>query len=74
MATSRDSLSPIDATRVYPLRVFMQHVGMSKWAMRQARRQGLVTVRVGNRTFVRGQDWDRWLAERAEQQAASATN
>ena len=71
MPKQANSLTEIDSSKVYPLPIFMQAVGMSKWAIRQARRAGLRTVKVGNRSYVRGSDWDEFLANKAEQKAAS---
>ncbi|MEX0936881.1 MAG: hypothetical protein WDZ59_03400 [Pirellulales bacterium] len=46
---------------VYGLNEFKQRTGISDWALRQARRQGLKVRRVGNTSYVRGDDFIHWL-------------
>lgn len=41
----------------YRLDEFRRRSGMGEWAMRQARRQGLRVLKVGNLAFVRGSDF-----------------
>ena len=56
-------LGPIDTTAVYPLPVFMQRAGLSRWAFRQARRAGLKVKTVGRRRYVLGSDWHEFLSK-----------
>lgn len=56
-------LGAIDSGQVYPLPVFMGLSGLSLWAMRQARRNGLPLKTVGRRKFVCGSDWLRYLEQ-----------
>lgn len=55
-------LGPIAANACYPLPVFRALTGLSKSAVRQARRNGLLVRKVGRREYVRGSDWDAYLA------------
>lgn len=50
-------LGPISATEVYPLAVFSQLTGMNRYAIRNARRRGLVVKKIGVRSFVSGKSW-----------------
>ena len=63
---SLDRLGPISATEVYPLPLFMRLTGLSNWAMRQARRNGLKLKTAGRRKYVRGADWHEFLATRGD--------
>jgi hypothetical protein len=45
----------------YDLQTFKRTAGLSDWAMRQARRNGLRLRKVGRKVFVRGSDWDAYL-------------
>ena len=58
------TLGPIANDQVYPLETFKRLAGLSHWAMRQARRNGLKVRTAGNRRYVRGIDWSEYL-ERA---------
>ncbi len=55
--------------RGYPLPLFRAATGLSAWAMRKARRNGLRIVKVGRRHFVRGSDWDRFLEQQTDSQS-----
>ncbi len=57
-----ERLGPIANDQTYPLPVFMRLAGLSLWAMRAARRNGLKVHRVGKRAYVRGTDWSQYLA------------
>jgi hypothetical protein len=57
-----ESFGIIDTSKIYPLGGFMKTAGMSTWAMREARRRGLRVCKIGRRKFVRGADWDAYLA------------
>lgn len=46
----------IEAGAVYTLPEFQARMGMSKWAMRSARRNGLKVRRVGKRGYILGKD------------------
>lgn len=64
-ATDRraDSLGEIAADRSYPLPTFQTLAGLSAWAMRMARRDGLKVRTVGRRKYVIGRDWLEYLAK-----------
>ena len=57
------ALGAVDTTKVYPLPEFQRLVGFSRWAVNAAERRGLRTVKVGRRKYVRGADWDAFLAQ-----------
>ena len=61
-ATAAPRLGAISDNETYPVSVFMRLSGLSKWAMRSARRNGLIVRTVGKRKFVRGADWSAFLA------------
>ena len=63
------SLAPIVFAAVYPLPLFRRMTGLSAWAMRQCRRNGLRVVKVGRRHFIRGTDWDLFLARQTDSQS-----
>lgn len=67
--TRGDNLRPIDPRILYPLPVFEEHSGLSKAAMRTARRNGLRVLRVGGRAFVLGSDFIEYVlkAQSADQ-------
>ncbi len=58
-----DALGPIANDQTYPLETFKRLAGLSHWAMRQARRNGLAVRTVGNRRYIRGADWSSYLAK-----------
>ena len=47
----------------YPLPVFSRVTGLGKHALRAARRAGLRVLYIGNRAFVNGSDWLRFVEE-----------
>lgn len=57
----RLALGPILNDASYPLPVFQKLVGLNKYAMRSAKKRGLKTRFIGNRTYVRGCDWNDFL-------------
>ncbi|MEX2119577.1 MAG: hypothetical protein WD847_08280 [Pirellulales bacterium] len=58
-------LEPIKADVAYPLPLFMRLSGMSSWAMRTAKKNGLRVRAAGNRKFVLGNDWLEYLSRQA---------
>ena len=62
MAQSRD-LAPIENGVTYPLPEFERRTGLGRYTMRQARRKGLPVFQVGNRRYIRGEDFNAWLME-----------
>ena len=58
-------LGPSESDTAYPLPVFMQRAGLSRWAFRQARRNGLPVKVVGRRRYILGTDWLAFLANQA---------
>jgi len=64
-ATIRDSES-------YTLNEFRRRTGLGVAALRAARRRGLRVTRVGSRSYVRGKDWNRYLAQCAAVDGSSA--
>lgn len=55
-------LGEIERDKCYTLKRFMEITGMGRWAMRQARKDGLRVLRQGNRGFVNGSDFHDHLA------------
>jgi len=45
----------IEPQTLYSLDEFKQVSGMGNWALRQARKEGLKMLKIGNRKFVKGQ-------------------
>lgn len=54
-------LGAIAVDQSYPLPLFQRLTGLSTWAMREARKNGLKVKTVGRRRFVRGADWSEYL-------------
>ena len=61
-ATKQQSLGAISVAETYPLPIFQRLTGLSSWAFRQAKRRGLKVKTVGRRKYVRGSDWEEYLA------------
>ena len=61
MANTRE-LAPIEDGATYPLDEFSRRSGLGRHALRQARRQGLPVRRLGGRAYIRGQDFNQFLA------------
>lgn len=61
MTKELQTLGEIRADVVYPLPVFQRLAGLSSWATRQARRNGLILKLVGRRKFITGRDWLAYL-------------
>lgn len=49
----------------YTLREFSARTGLARYAIAQARKNGLPVIEIGKKRFVRGQDWHAFLAVRA---------
>lgn len=60
MNSTRD-LAPIQSGSTYPLNEFARRAGLGKQALRTARRQGLKVRRLGNRSYVRGDDFHEFV-------------
>ena len=60
------TLEPIKADEVYPLPLFQRNAGMSKHAMRTARRNGLPVKKIGRRKYVLGRDFLEYIAKHGE--------
>ena len=67
MAASRD-LAPIQDGTTYPLPEFERRSGLGRHALAQARRRGLKVCKVGGRAYVRGSDFNKFLATLQNQQ------
>ena len=66
-AKSRPSaLAPIKADEIYPIETFRSRTGLGVWAIRQMRRAGLRTHRVGGRCFILGTDFRNFLSREEE--------
>ena len=52
----------ISAHETYSREEFLRRTGIGDWAFRSVKRRGLRTTKVGNRVFVRGQDWIDFLS------------
>lgn len=57
MREAQSTLAEIRPDSLYPLPLFKTMAGLGDWAMREARRRGLVVKKVGRRHFVKGSDW-----------------
>ncbi len=51
------TVGEIDPEKLYSLETFKRVSGMKDWALRSARKAGLKMKRIGNRKFVKGQDF-----------------
>jgi len=58
-------LAALSVDEIYPLPVFEQRTGLDAWALRMARRNGLVVTTVGRRKFVTGQAFADYLKKLA---------
>ena len=58
----KPELAPIQDGVTYPLDDFQRRTGLGRHAMRVARAKGLAVLRIGKRAFVRGEDFNRFLA------------
>ena len=64
MAGNRQQqLGPIESGTCYPLAVFAERSGLGRYALTQMRRRGLRVIRSGGRAFVRGEDFESFLAQ-----------
>lgn len=59
------TLSAISNDAVYPQHVFLRMAGLGKHAFAVLRRNGLPTARLGNRVYVRGADFNEFVAKHA---------
>ena len=66
MANSSRDLAPIEDGVTYPLPEFERRSGLGRHAMAQARRKGLRVHRLGGRAYVRGQDFNEFLARQQD--------
>ena len=55
----------IEADKAYSLKAFQQLTGMGVAALREARRNGLLVRRCGQRSFILGRDFLAYLEKRA---------
>jgi len=62
-AQSTGETGTIERGKVYCLSEFMRRTGLKVWAVRTARRNGLVVAYVHNRGYVSGDDWARYLEQ-----------
>jgi hypothetical protein len=65
MSVAERSHDGIDVSRVYALGEFQKRLGVGRHWMRSAHRAGLRTYRFGNRTFIEGAEFLRFLREHA---------
>lgn len=64
--TDPEQLGTIADDQTYPLAVFQKTAGLGKHALSQLRKQGLKVIRTGGRAFVRGRDFNAFLATLGE--------
>lgn len=57
---------PIHRDAAYEKTDFLQRVGLRQAAWRTAKRQGLRTIQIHGRAFVRGEDWLDYLHRMAQ--------
>lgn len=62
IAEKQGGLGTISDAETYPLPLFQRLTGLSSWALRQAKRNGLPVKTVGRRKYVRGADWNAYLS------------
>lgn len=62
-AKASPQLGAIRADETYPLPLFQRLTGLSAWALRTARREGLKMRTVGRRRYVIGADWLTYLQQ-----------
>lgn len=62
------TLTPIEDTKSYPEPAFKAAVGWGRAALRAARDQGLVVVKIAGRNYIRGKDFSDFLAKLASDQ------
>ena len=55
------SSGPIVEGAIYSLDEFLRRTRLAKGSFRSAKRNGLVSIRVGNLTFIRGSDFNAFL-------------
>lgn len=60
MSTATE-LEPIEKDQALPLDTFKRKAGLSDWALRTARRNGLKVRKCGKRRYVLGRDWIEYL-------------
>jgi len=63
MATNSNQLCPVRADSLYPSEVLMQHAGLGRTSLREARRNGLRCYYLSGRLFVFGEDWMAYVRE-----------
>ena len=56
---------------VYTLSEFQERTGLGRWAVKQARKAGLRTLRMHRRAFVRGRDFVDYLNAHGKQPTAT---
>ena len=56
-------LGVIESAAIYPLPIFKKMAGLSDWALRQAKRDGLNVRTCGRRSYIVGADWATYLAQ-----------
>jgi len=61
MSDKQTNLGVIQGDSVYPLSVFQKLTGLGSHAVRQARKKGLRMRDVGNRSYILGNDFYRFL-------------
>lgn len=61
----------ISTHEVYTLPEFQRRMRLGQFAMRQARRKGLVVFRIGRREYVRGADLAKFFDQQASDKAPS---
>lgn len=65
-------LAPIESGCTYPLDEFARRSGLGRHALREARRKGLKVKRLGGRAYVRGDDFDEFIASLPDGQSPSS--
>ena len=58
-------LGPIENGTSYPLDEFQRRTGLGAFALREAKKRGLRTIKAGARVFVRGDDFNTYLDQLA---------
>jgi hypothetical protein len=67
MAVATRKAGEINADSLYTLDEVQARLGLGKWAIRTARREGLVVKRIGRRGYVHGRDLIDWFQRTAKQ-------
>ena len=61
---------PVERGKMYDYQDFLRRTGLGGYAMRQAKKKGLVVVELHGKQFVRGDDWFDYVERQTAPNAA----